>query len=461
MSNLSKILFSMTIGLLLLSVVANGGLLFYILQQNTLARELRTELHDVRQERDKLQQEVAQLRAQSLAPTELNKTLDTIAHETEELRDLPPLTPINRHLVSQAEMGEVVKGILAKEYPPADRQRDQTVMSTLGLIPPEMDLGQTLEALYAEQVAGLYDPSSQTLYVVQYGQKFGGVEKVTFSHEHTHALQDQHFNLRALGLTGETQGRNDDQLLAIQAMVEGDATFTMQQYMQHYFTSTDMWQMVGAAFTMNQAALNQAPAYLRQSLMFPYQDGMTFISTLYYRGGWPAVDEAFTNLPQSSEQILHPHLYPHDLPQTVTLPPLTSTLGADWHLVAENVLGEFTLRAYLDTQLTFNQAIAGADGWGGDHYAVYQNGADETVLVMSIVWDSAADESEFAEIYQQYAQMRLGQPAPLNGQTPGFQWHNATTNLVMATAATSHTLIIQAQHEVLSQQILTMLIAAP
>jgi hypothetical protein len=461
MSNLSKILFSMTIGLLLLSVTANGGLLFYILQQNNLARELRTEVLNLRQERDKLQQEVEQLRAQSLAPTELNKTLDTIAHETEELRDLPPLTPINRHLVSQAEMGKVVKGILAQEYPPADRQRDQIVEATLGLIPPDLDLGQTMDALLAEQVAGLYDPASQTLYVVQYGQNFGGVEKVTFSHEHTHALQDQHFNLRALGLSGDDTGRNADQLLAIQAVAEGDATFTMQQYMQKYFTSTDLWQMVGAAFTMNQAALNQAPPYLRHSLMFPYQDGMTFISTLYYRGGWAAVDKAFTNPPQSSEQILHSQLYPQDQPQTVTLPPLTTTLGADWYLITENVLGEFTLREYLDTQLTLNQAIAGADGWGGDHYAVYQNGAGETVLVMSIVWDSAADESEFTEIYQQYAQARLGQPTPLNSPTHGFTWHDATTSLMMTTLSETHTVIIQTPPEIPAQQILTALISRP
>ncbi len=76
MSTLSKVLFLIITALLLLSLVANGGLLFYILQQNALMRELRTEVLNLRQERDKLQQEVAQLRAQSLAPIELNKTLD-------------------------------------------------------------------------------------------------------------------------------------------------------------------------------------------------------------------------------------------------------------------------------------------------------------------------------------------------------------------------------------------------
>lgn len=449
-----KIIISGLSIVLLLSIAGNIGLIIWAQHQADLARELRNELHQLRQEREALQQEIDRLRAESQAAIVMAETMETVSTQTEALRGLDPQTPVTRQLVDRTEITQIVSDILLQEYPPADRQRDQIVLSTLGLIPADLELSSFLEALLSEQVAGLYDPAAETLYVVQYGRGMGGLEKMILAHEHTHALQDQHFDLEAMGLAGGETDYNDDQLLAMQALVEGDATLAMQQYIQHHFTSQDLWHLVGVSVMMNQEQLSAAPGYLRRSLTFPYQDGMLFVVRLYGRGGWAAVDAAFANPPQSSEQILHPYLYPDEMPQIVFLPPLTPVLRGDWQLVEENVLGEFGLREYLDVELTNRQATEAAAGWGGDRYAVYQDGVTgQTILTIVLVWDEQAEQTEFGEFYRQYAEKRFGQPPQTMRERPGLWWLSEETVVLMTDETTTETVIIVAPDETTAQQV--------
>jgi hypothetical protein len=145
-------------------------------------------------------------------------------------------------------------------------------------------------------------------------------------------------------------------------------------------------------------------------MLFPYEQGLLFVDYLYSEGGYPGVNAAFENLPQSTEQILHPERYLEgEAPQLVSLPPLTGTLEADWQFVDENVLGEFFLSVYLEQYVNSNDAASAADGWGGDRYAVYYRPDDDgLVLVYRIMWDSASDAKEFHNTYRTLGQNRFG-----------------------------------------------------
>jgi hypothetical protein len=48
------------------------------------------------------------------------------------------------------------------------------------------------------------------------------------------------------------------------------------------------------------------PPILRESLLFPYVQGLLFVQGLQLSGGWQKVDDAFGHPPASTEQILHP-----------------------------------------------------------------------------------------------------------------------------------------------------------
>src|SRR4030095_3640220 len=137
------------------------------------------------------------------------------------------------------------------------------------------------------------------------------------AHELTHALQDQHFNLKRF----ENWPKGDsDAELAAHALIEGDATLAMIQYMEKN-------PLVALAFIRSlgeqEAAseqFKQAPRALRESLLFPYQEGSAWAKQIYKRGGWDMVSQAFTKLPQSTEQILHVEKYfSYEAPQKLTL----------------------------------------------------------------------------------------------------------------------------------------------
>jgi len=67
---------------------------------------------------------------------------------------------------------------------------------------------------------------------------------------------------------------------------------------------------------------------VREALLFPYQEGILWTRSLYQRGGWNEVSQAFTTLPQSTEQIMHPEKYfAHEAPVKVMLPDITALLN--------------------------------------------------------------------------------------------------------------------------------------
>ena len=116
---------------------------------------------------------------------------------------------------------------------------------------------------------------------------------------------------------------------------------------------------------------NQAPEAVSAGLTFPYNYGQIFVGNLYQSGGWTAVDAAFADPPQSTEQILHPQrYYQADKPEVVTLPPLTDTLGSGWRLVDEDTLGEFYTRLHLAQQLESDVAASASSPqsivWSGN-----------------------------------------------------------------------------------------------
>ena len=54
---------------------------------------------------------------------------------------------------------------------------------------------------------------------------------------------------------------------------------------------------------------SQAPLYIRESLVFPYAEGLAFQDAVFRKLGKEAFSEVFLRPPLSSGQILHPERY--------------------------------------------------------------------------------------------------------------------------------------------------------
>ena len=268
------------------------------------------------------------------------------------------------------------------------------MLSILNLIPKGLDLYQLYLDLLTEQVLGLYDLDTEKMYVIGETERFGPNEEVTFAHELVHAIQQQHFDIRSLNEAAE---ENSDTQAALAALIEGDAYLATFRYMDTFLTHQERQEVLQSGG--DSPVLEQAPYAIQKSFVFEIEEGIPFVLAVRLSGLLGAVNQALANPPASTEQILHPEkFFQNELPIPVSLPDLVTDLGAGWSQTDSNVMGEFSLRTYLETGVGENFAAIAAAGWGGDRYILLRNAQDERVLVMLIDWDTEKDAQEFINV---------------------------------------------------------------
>jgi hypothetical protein len=317
------------------------------------------------------------------------------------IRGLEEKAPVQPKVLDEAALSAYVKEQFRKDNPEALVKANERMLKVLGLLPSDASLEDLYISLLSGVVAGLYNPTDKTLYVVSRSGGLGPTEKTTFAHEYTHALQDQNFGLAGLELDAPGKG---DQGMARLALVEGDATLLMTLWQIDHLSQAELLQLLGESLDPAVTGpLEKMPAVLRESLMFSYTGGLNFTQRLQSSGGWAAVDAAFGKPPTSTEQILHPEKYDSgEAPTVVDLPDdLAARMGVGWSLGLEDTLGEFQLKLWLANAaggVATDQANAtkAAAGWGGDRVAVLDGPGGVTAVALSSEWDTASDAADFA-----------------------------------------------------------------
>ncbi|MDQ2807643.1 MAG: hypothetical protein M3Z04_12155 [Chloroflexota bacterium] len=366
----------------------------------------------------------------SAQPTTLAQ-LATIEAEAATLRGLQPKRDVPEHFVSSAQIATNLKKEINDDYSPAEGRRDALELWLLRLIPDRtVDLYQIQIDLLGEQVLGYYDPKTKELFIRSDQQPLGAEAQDTLAHEFVHSLQDEYYDLQKLR---PDNSHNNDRDTAVTSLIEGDATVAQVQFAQRYMSPADLATLMQGSADSSTAVLDKAPAYIRDSLIFPYDSGAQFVATLQQHGGYAAVNKALADPPVSTEQILHPEKYlttHRDLPLAVSLPPLTSTLGSGWTIRNEDTLGEFDLAALLRYNGVTNADTAAA-GWGGARFAFYQDDSD-ALVILSTRWDTAKDATEFETALRR---------SFLPGIATGDQWTDGERSYALRHSGSSLTLI--------------------
>jgi len=327
--------------------------------------------------------------------------LQQIEDNVATLRGLQPKSPVSVRLLDQSALQRMYVDRFNHDYLPDERESDQKLLSTLGLIGPNDNVVQILLDVLQEQILGVYNQDDKIMYLLADNGRFGPDEKDTFAQEFDHALQDQYFDLTALS---PKHPDNDDRALAVEALTQGDSTLIQRLWAQNYLTPDELNQVGqnGAS-----SKLFSAPLFLREQLLFPYADGFNFIRKIYQTSGYAGVDAVFRDPPQSTAQVLHIDKYRnHVAPVEVDLPDLSQgALGDGWRKVNSNVFGELDLRLML-TQLTDStQGVRGAGGWAGDRWELLEKDGHQAFAIKS-VWDSEADATTFFRTFSQAMQNR-------------------------------------------------------
>lgn len=356
-----------------------------------------------------------------LTPIEAQKLADNVLKETSTVRGLRIKKMVPCSMQSRAATQTMLQDSLKKSSSSNEIVAMNLYLKQLKLAPANFDLPDYYLKMMDEQLAGYFDARTDKFYTTSRVDRLQ--LQTVMAHELTHALQDQHFDLSRL----EKWPKHDsDARLALQSLVEGDATLAMMQYTaRNPFRSVALLAstLLGGS---NSATFTAAPLVLQDSLTFPYVNGMTFVSTLHKRGGWPAVNKAFHNLPASTEQILHPEKFlANEKPVLIPLRDITRQLGRGWKLLDHDVNGEFglyiTLKAGLKDQ---SKAQSAASGWAGDRLAIYQGPNGANLITQVTLWDNEEEARNFAQTYQQYISQRL---ANLKMQSGALLWRSATS----------------------------------
>ncbi len=330
----------------------------------------------------------------SPATGDTNAALYTqIEEQVIKLRGLQPKTPVARHMVDQAGLRDLMTQKIKEESPAGDVKAAETLYKQLLLMPQDASLADLLVDLYSTQAAGLYDNKTKQLYVVSKSGALGPVEKVTYAHEYTHALQDQNYDLT--GLVGEEKDQSD-RSLARTTLVEGDAYLTMGLWAQQNLSAEEMGKIAAATDPSSEAALAKLPEIIKQSLLFPATSGIGLGIRDYTSGGFGAIDKQFAAPPDSTEQIIHPEkLDAGEKPVAVRFPAdLAGKLGDGWTVPLQDTIGEMETEILLREGGASNSADAAA-GWGGDRVALIEGPGGAVAVVLDTAWDTKADAAEF------------------------------------------------------------------
>ena len=324
-------------------------------------------------------------------------TTDAVLKETSDLRELAILRAVKSGAQSRAEIERMVIKNLDTDTTPAEIHAMEMLLRVYGLAPKDFEYKAFLVKLLTEQVAGYYDPKAQQFYLADWIELEG--QKPVMAHELTHALQDQHFDLKRF----EKWPKGDsDAELAAHALIEGDATLAMTLYLaKHPLVALAFIRSVQSQ-QISTEQFKRAPRVLRESLMFPYEQGSAWATQVYRRGGWELVSKAYGKLPQSTEQILHPEKYfAYEAPVKVTVPDLKQQLGPKWKLIDTDVNGEWGFYLIIDEYLNnVTESKKAVGGWGGDQFALYEDAASADVFIAQVTtWDSTADAREFFDAY--------------------------------------------------------------
>ena len=402
-----------------------------------------------------------------------------VLKETSEIRHLAILRPVQSSTQSRTEIERMLIKNLDEETTPAQMHAAEVTLKRLGLAPPDFQYRALMLRVLTEQVAGYYDPKTGEFHLADWIDLDG--QRPVMAHELTHALQDQHFNLRRFD---HWPKGDSDAELAAHALIEGDATLAMALYVANNPLRALAFLKSLGATGMASPELDKAPRALRETLLFTYQEGMNWTRNLYKQGGWERVSKAFTELPQSTEQIMHPEkYYAHEAPVKVTLPDITSLLNAGsakssavrgrrsevsrfagsadgpsalspkrgqlvrairspevrrrnmasgppesaggatspagWKRLDYDVEGEWGFYLILDEFLKSPaESRRAAAGWGGDRFAVYEGPKGEVLFTSLSTWDTEKDAREFFDAYLKRTELRYPGATQMNSADP-------------------------------------------
>ncbi|MCU1339725.1 MAG: hypothetical protein JWO19_5306 [Bryobacterales bacterium] len=279
----------------------------------------------------------------------------------------------------------------------------EIALKMFGLVPQDFNLARESGDLLAEQAAAFYDYKKKRLFVLD-STRTDNEQLIALAHELAHALADQQHPLRKFIKDADS----DEPATARQSVIEGQATWLSWAYLSKKSGGrgevpkalVDKLAEGAGASGEDFPVFSQAPLYIRESLTFPYTEGMRFQDAVYRELGPAAFERIFRDPPRSTQHILHPQTYLASRIPTMPAPPRLED-ARSFRMLADGDVGEFDYSVLLRQFIGETEGREAAAHWRGGVYRLYEHKhAKYPVLTHSSEWDSPEAARTFFELYQ-------------------------------------------------------------
>lgn len=328
-------------------------------------------------------------------------------------RDLEFKHPVEVRFLKPAEFE---KDFEADEDELTDQDRKEIdqftgMLRAVGMISGDVDLFKAYTDFHSSGTLAYYSMEDKRITVR--GTKITPAVKSTLVHELVHVLQDQHFDIgtrtRELAEEAEDGDVENNESVVLDAVIEGDASRIQTQYRdslskkeQEALDDSESEQSEGAS-----AAYKKLPKIVVTLETAPYTLGEAVVQAVAEDGGNDAVDRLFTDTPQHEAALLDAFevLAGDTDADDVEVPGLDE--GEE--KFASGEFGSLTLFFMLAERVPLAEALAAADGWGGDQYVAYDRDGTACVQI-ALAGDTDEDTDTMLSTLRKWGKAAPGAP---------------------------------------------------
>ena len=335
---------------------------------------------------------------------ELCGEANRIAREITRISGMELKHEVPCDFITKDQINNFLKKRVKEVASPEEIRAEELTLKKFGLVPQDFDLAQNTVDLLTEQAAAFYDYNKKKLFITETTPS--ETQEPVLAHELSHALADQNFNLAKFVKQGR---KNDDGATARLAVMEGQATWLMSEYLARKTGQSlkDSPALVAMMSSMSESGAGQypifdsAPLYLRTTLVFPYTKGMLFQNAVFQRDGQASFGEVFRKPPVSTQQIIHPEKYFADVkPTEPDLP--DPHLPRGYKGLVGGTLGELEHSILLEQYAGKEAATKIAPHWRGSAFELRENQkAGHVVLLYAVEWDSEESARQYFAAYRE------------------------------------------------------------
>jgi hypothetical protein len=344
--------------------------------------------------------------------------IKSILHELSDITGFRIRKELPFAMITRDQVNEYLKDQIRRTVKPEEIRAEETTLKKFGFAPPDFDLKKTTIDLLTEQAAAFYDFHRKKLFISDWATT--NMREVALVHELAHALADQNFPIEKFSSKGAD---SSEVSLAREAVVEGQASWLMIEVgarragrtLADPQTARELLETDNASPSSDYPVFNNAPLYLRRTLMFPYDDGEKFQQAVFLRKGKPAFADVFRDPPSTTAQIIHPPRYFEHSP--LANPDLPKPIAHAKPFVS-GAMGELETRILLEQYIGADVAEALGPRLKGSDYRLDRIKAENrTTLVYVSEWSDEDSAAQYFGAYQRVLRAKW-KSMEVTGQSP-------------------------------------------